>query len=564
MSTALALPANQQWKAVVFNQIKERNQIQGNGFKEVIRLYHVAQRKEKEFRDRASALEKEVMTLRQENSSLKKPSGAGGDHHLSRTISSPELDAKVQKLQEELTVSYKRNSDNASRMVEIQREMKEVKEENDKLATEAAQARQLMEEALQEQKRLKDKMDDDAKTFQLLQEELHSLRKTFEIINTENTKLKNENGELVERWMRLKSEEAEKMNTANTFYEQMVQQKTRAELANIAHQHAAPAPLPGAPVVVKTAFFDQASFVDCNAILPSKPKRKLGAHSAEVTCVTFSRSGMIMATGSTDKTVKLWDAPSGQNKTALAGPTQSVMCIQFSPSDDALLGASNDNACRIWGVDTFRLRHTLTGHVGKVFSATFAESQKVITGSHDRTIKLWDLTKGYCTRTIFCFSSLNDLCLAPDGTLLVSGHIDHHLRFWDSKNGDVVHDMEGLHDNSITSVTLSTDGTKVLTNSRDNTLKLVDIRTHEVIVTMKNENYRNGLSWTRACLSPDGRYAAAGSMDGTLVVWNTLNGKTEKTISKAHESAISACAWNPLGAQFASAGEKDKTVILWD
>eukprot|EP00026_Physarum_polycephalum_P006127 Phypoly_transcript_06168.p1 GENE.Phypoly_transcript_06168~~Phypoly_transcript_06168.p1 ORF type:complete len:595 (+),score=94.28 Phypoly_transcript_06168:102-1787(+) len=558
----LTLPPNQQWKAVVFNQIKERNQIQGNGFKELTKLYHASLRREKEFRDRASALEKEVMTLRQESVGLKKPS----DNALTRSVSSPEMDAKLLKLQEELTVSYKRNSDNAQRMVELQREMKELQEENAKREAEATQAKQLMEEALQEQKRLKDKMDDDAKTFQLLQDELHSLRKTFDTTQQENQRMKIENGELIERWMKLKSEEAEKMNTANNFYEQMVKEKQRADtVINQVHPQSAPAPLGlNAPIVIKTAFFDSASFVDCSAILPSKPKRKISAHQAEVICVAFSRSGLTMASGSTDKTVRLWDAPSGQSKTVLQGPTQSVMCVQFSPSDEALLGASNDNACRIWGVENCRLRHTLTGHVGKVFAATFADTQKVITGSHDRTIKLWDLTKGYCTRTIFCYSSLNDLCLAPDGTLLVSGHIDHHLRFWDSKNGEMVHVMDGIHDNQITSVSLAPEGSKVLTNSRDNTLKLVDIRTHEVIVTMKDENYRNGLNWTRACLSPDSRYAAAGSMDGSVIVWNTLNGKVEKTISKAHESAVSACAWNPMGAQFVSAGEKDKTIILWD
>lgn len=561
--SALALAPNQAWKTVVFNQIKERNQTQGNGFKELIKQYNVAVKKEHDYRDRATALEKEIMTLRQENSSLRKNSGSA-DNSAGRPVSSPEVDAKVMKLQEELTISYKRISENTGKMVEMQTEMKLIKEENMKRETEASQAKLLMEEALQEQKRLKDKMDDDNKTFQLLQEELHSLRKTFEITQTENTKMKIENGELVERWMKLKSEEAEKMNTANTFYDQMVKEKQRADVFNQTHPQSAPAPLLGAPVVIKTAFFDSASFIDCSAILPSKPKRKIAAHSAEVVCAAYSKSGLILASGSTDKTVRLWDAPSGQNKTILQGPTQSVMCVQFSPSDEALLGASNDNACRIWGVDNCRLRHTLTGHVGKVFSATFADTQKVITGSHDRTIKLWDLTKGYCTRTIFCFSSLNDLCLAPDGTLLVSGHIDHHLRFWDIKNGEVVHVMDGIHDNQITSVALSPDGSKVLTNSRDNTLKLVDIRTHEVIVTMKDENYRNGLNWSRACLSPDSRYVAAGSMDGSLIIWNTLNGKTEKTISKAHDSAISACAWNPMGAQFASVGEKDKTLILWD
>ena len=93
------------------------------------------------------------MTLRQENSGLKKTGYAQSSHAslvntphtllhrdstLSRSVSSPEMDAKILKLQEELSVSYKRNADNSQRMVDIQREMKETQEENVKREAEYA------------------------------------------------------------------------------------------------------------------------------------------------------------------------------------------------------------------------------------------------------------------------------------------------------------------------------------------------------------------------------------------------------------------------------------------
>lgn len=103
-----------------------------------------------------------------------------------------------------------------------------------------------------------------------------------------------------------------------------------------------------------------------------------------------------MATGSTDKSVRLWDALSGAQRSVLLGSVQSVMSVKFSPNNEFLVGASNDNTTRVWGVEQGRVRNTLTGHTGKVFTASFtSDSHKVVSGSHDRTIKLWDLSKGY-------------------------------------------------------------------------------------------------------------------------------------------------------------------------
>lgn len=82
------------------------------------------------------------------------------------------------------------------------------------------------------------------------------------------------------------------------------------------------------------------------------------------------------------------------------------------------------------------------------------------------------------------------MCLTPTGDLLVSGHIDHHLRFWDTKTGEVIHLMDDIHENQITSVSLSVDGTKVLTNSRDNSLKLIDLRTHELLMTFRYARFQ--------------------------------------------------------------------------
>lgn len=185
-----------------------------------------------------------------------------------------------------------------------------------------------------------------------------------------------------------------------------------------------------------------------------------------------------------------------------------------------------------------------------------------MTGSHDRTLKVWDLTKGYCMRTIFCFSSCNDLCLTADNARIVSGHLDGNVRFWDAAQGECSHVLSGVHTKQVTSVSLSSDGNFLLTASRDNTLKVVDMRTYEVLQSLEDELYRSGINWSRACFSPMGNYAAAGSADGSVVVWNVQKGTTEKVLEGTHQRTVSCVAWSPNGEQLTSC-DRNGSIALW-
>jgi len=278
----------------------------------------------------------------------------------------------------------------------------------------------------------------------------------------------------------------------------------------------------------------------------------------------------MFATGGSDKIIKIWDTYTASHKMSLSGVEKTVMCLQFSPNDEFIMAGSNDNAVRIWSVNIGRIKHSLLGHVGKVYAAEFSyDNQRVVTGSHDRSMKVWDLQRGYCMRTIFCFSSCNDLALSRDAATAVSGHLDNCIRFWDVKNGDMAHEISHVHTGQVTCVTCSPDGRTILTNSRDNTLKLIDIRTYEVLCTLKQEDYKNSLNWTRACFSPDGRYAAAGSSDGVVYVWDAVGsgstgqGQVVAKLSGHHKHPIPGVAWNSAGYSHLASCDKQGTVVLW-
>ncbi|KAI9292363.1 WD40 repeat-like protein [Neoconidiobolus thromboides FSU 785] len=297
--------------------------------------------------------------------------------------------------------------------------------------------------------------------------------------------------------------------------------------------------------------------------IPNSIDIKLQPHSSEINSIQFSNEGSLLASGSTDKKVNLYNTQNGKLLTTFTGALQSMMYVEFNSTDDYLLGTSNDNSVRIWNLNNYKLKDTLTGHIGKIYSAKFSkDSTKILSGSHDRTLKLWDLNRSICVRTIFTFSSCNDVCfIDSDGTNVASGHLDHSIRIWDMKTSNCIKELTGIHSGQVTSLSVSPDGTKLLSNSRDNCLKIWDLRNYQVLFNLEAEGYKVPLNWSKACFSPDGRFVSSGSSDGTIYHWNTLDGQLE--ISHTfHNYPICSISWNPQGHQIASV-DKERNLYLW-
>ncbi|EFA82370.1 autophagy protein 16 [Heterostelium album PN500] len=557
------------WKQSIVNQLNQRNTVQTNAFSEIIKVYNDLMKRERQLQERNTIYEKEILALRNEKRGEKgastSSSSSGSVSNRGKTIE--ELENKIYKLQEDLTLSYKTSADNASSLLSLNDKNKDLQNEMVSKEIELERVRSMLTSSEDSYKRLEAIIEEKTTVTQILKDELSALQSEFLHNESKVIKLEQENSELLERWIRKKNEEASKMNEANDFYHKMVEQREQfvhiknddININNISTMDVDAEIQNGRNLLDKQLNMT-------SSLLPSKSRKKFAAHQSEVYCLAFNSNGQMFASGSSDKSVKLWDALSCTHKTTLLGASQSIMSVNFSPNDEHILGTSNDNSARLWNVELGRPRHTLTGHIGKVYTGKFMlGSDKVVTGSHDRTIKLWDLQKGYCNRTIFCFSSCNDLVTLNTGSLIASGHVDHSVRFWDCNSGESVRVLEAIHEGQITSICQSLDPNLILTNSRDHTLKIIDVRTYLTLKTFKDQDYRNGLNWSRASWSPDGKYVAAGSIDGSICVWNALSGKTEKIISKVHNigSSICCCAWSPLGYSFIS-GDKDKNIVQWE
>ncbi|KAH7702654.1 CRE-ATG-16.2 protein [Aphelenchoides avenae] len=258
---------------------------------------------------------------------------------------------------------------------------------------------------------------------------------------------------------------------------------------------------------------------------------------------------------------------------------QGVTRIDLDPECKHILGSSNDRAVRIWSIADQRQRHAFTGHTDKVSAAKFhAQGRQVVSGSHDRTIKIFDIGANRCESLLtvlhLACSIPGQKTLMPGSTVfdiasndrfgipIISGHFDKSIRFWDTRCD--THTNVVKMNGKVTSLSVSTDGQYLLCSSRDETLSLIDLRNYGIVHIYSAEQYRTSSDYSKCIISPGMKFVAAGSAEGHVFIWNLNTTKLEKVLYKGgHEGhAVLSISWHPSGHMLLT-GDRRKTACIW-
>jgi len=119
--------------------------------------------------------------------------------------------------------------------------------------------------------------------------------------------------------------------------------------------------------------------------------------SVSVQSVSFSPDGKRIVSGSWDKTLKVWDAQTGQETLTLKGHSNTVNSVSFSPDGKRIVSGSYDNTLKVWDAQTGQETLTIDGHSLGVTSVSFSPDGKRIVSGHwsrvrDKTLKVWDIS----------------------------------------------------------------------------------------------------------------------------------------------------------------------------
>lgn len=438
----------------------------------------------------------------------------------------------------------------------------------------------------------------------MLREELLRVRRLLELSENKNRQLSKENANLVERVMSEKMKLIEEMNHLTTMYQDLeikfaAQQggsstTTTQQSGGSARQ--GPIPLDqesarkpegdfvgattkrahsghgvgfGLGDAVKrgvpsesTAQAVQAEDLFAEPV-PSQPVR-FQAHDSDVPMLRYDEAGMRLLTCSCDGTIKIWDAWGGALQKTLRSPVD-VQIMGLDIKQKIVLGAGSDRAARVWSLETERVVHTLTGHASKLYACRLTSDGKIaVTGGTDRKAMIWDLTTGYRIRNISCTSICNAVAVADDGAYFATGHQDCSVRVWDLRSGKMILSVVDAHTGPISSVEFTRTG-KLLTNSRDNSLSLIDLVGGRAEKKFTHPNYKSAFNWSSADASPGGYHVGACGADGNVYIWK-IDGTpsdTTKYVLRHSEKRCGGFSFNPAGGGRCASSDEDGVVVVW-
>lgn len=328
--------------------------------------------------------------------------------------------------------------------------------------------------------------------------------------------------------------------------------------------------------------------------------QSLEGHEDTISDLAFSPNGQLLASASYDKTARLWDVETFKQVHVLKGHAADVFGVAFHPNGKQLATSSEDTNILLWQTQTGQPIRIFQGHDNMVVGLLFlpaGTASHLVSASFDRTLRIWDTETGIPLRILqghqagivsvktngrHIYSAANDgtvrrwptampdmhvvdvdgepisCAISPDGQQIALGFSDGSLHMFSLHNTVLtnVWIKDEVHSTYIKNISFTPDGNHLITASFDNTAKLIQAETGEVVQTFKgHDDVIHAVS-----VSPNGSLIATASYDGRIGLFQ--RGQDTGNFVKAHDRKVAAVHFDCTGNYLVSAGEDGKTK-LW-
>ncbi|MEB3213668.1 MAG: WD40 repeat domain-containing serine/threonine-protein kinase [Leptolyngbyaceae bacterium] len=242
----------------------------------------------------------------------------------------------------------------------------------------------------------------------------------------------------------------------------------------------------------------------------------------------------------------------------LRGHDAWVRSIALSPDGRLLVSGSGDKTVKLWSVADGTLLHTYQGHSTWVRGVAISPDQRIVASvSNDKTVRLWNTQTGEAIQTLLGHGDwIRAVTFLPSDGLLATAGQDKVIHIWDLKRNQILRTLEG-HVHWVLALAAHPDGKRLFSGSRDRTIRCWDIASGRCEYTLSGHTSEV----TALTLNAQGDRLFSSSGDQTVRIWNSESQRLVQTL-RGHTGAVNSIAIHPSGAEWAS-GSTDKTIKLW-
>jgi len=290
------------------------------------------------------------------------------------------------------------------------------------------------------------------------------------------------------------------------------------------------------------------------------PKKSLHAPVEALNCLAVHPQGHILAAGSSDQRILLWDLPQGDLRVPpLIGPAPIVRALALSNDSDLLASASSDHRIRVFRLQGGQVIKTFEGHRAMIRSlAVHPDGRFLYSAGFDGSIRFWRFPYGPELKTFTPDGGeIFSMAVSADGQYLLSGGASGKLHIWTLPDGAAARELSG-HTDMITHLAISPGGDLAASAGRDGVIRVWNFTSGSLVRTI--ENPQGPL--TALVLHPNEQVLIGGYGDGEIVLWSLSTGRKIDSLS-GHIKMITGLALSPAGDDLYSS-DAEGMLQAWD